>query len=200
MPPNRPRRLPQADSSVGSAARTFVPNVAVRWYASVVSETPPPDRTLEQRQLLLEQVERRLEIQFDELDGLDRKATTVLAATGVTLGLVINNVRDFASSPCPVPWVFYGALVVLAVGLIAGVAAMWPRNVEVVPDPEPFLEQHGTNLPEATVGELVSTKALAFAANHKIARRKGDQVRNQMVLLALGGSLLVGAYILERLV
>src|SRR5688572_13156410 len=92
---------------------------------AAVTEAPPLDRTLEQRRLLLEQVEGRLDVQFDELDGLDRKATTVLAATGVTLGLVINNASDFASSPCPVPWVFYGALVVLAIGLIAGVVAMW---------------------------------------------------------------------------
>jgi hypothetical protein len=165
-----------------------------------VTDDPPPDRTLEQRRLLLEQVEGRIKIQFDELDGLDRKATTVLAATGVTLGLVINNAGHFVSSPRPVPLVFYEALVILAAGLIAGVLAMWPRNVEVVPEPKPFLEQHGTSLPEVTVGELVSTKALAFTRNHGIARRKGDRVRIQMVLLALGGSLLVGAYILERLV
>ena len=163
-------------------------------------ETPPPDRTLDQRRLLLEQVEGRLKVQFDELDGLDRKATTVLAATAVTLGLVINNTSHFASTPYPLPWVFYGALVVLAAGLIAGVAAMWPRDVAVVPDPGPFLEQHQSKLPEWTVGELVNTKALAFATNHPIARRKGARVRFQMALLALGGSLLVGSYLLERLV
>jgi hypothetical protein len=165
-----------------------------------VTDAQPPDRTLEQRRLLLEQVEGRLEVQLDELDGLDRKATTVLAATGVTLGLVINNASDFASSRYPMPHVFYGSLVVLAAGLVAGVVALWPRDVQVVPDPGPLLEQHGTGSPEATVGELVSTKALAFAGNHAIVRRKGDRVRAQMVLLALGGSLLVSAYILERLV
>ncbi|HEX5014176.1 MAG TPA: hypothetical protein VFV72_08440, partial [Candidatus Limnocylindrales bacterium] len=102
--------------------------------------------------------------------------------------------------PCPVPWVFYGALVTLAAALIAGVVALWPRHVQVAPELGPFLEQHQMSLPEATIGELVSTKALTFETNSEIARRKGNRVRVQMVLLALGGSLLVGAYILERLV
>jgi hypothetical protein len=166
----------------------------------LMTDSHLPDRTLEQRRLLLEQVEGRLKVQFDELDGLDRKATTVLAATGVTLGLVINNAGHFASSPIPVPWVFYGALVVLAAGLVAGVVTLWPRDVQVVPDPGPFLEQHQTSLAEPILAELISTKALAFAENHPIARTKGDRVRIQMVLLALGGALLVGAYILERVV
>jgi hypothetical protein len=165
-----------------------------------VTEAQPLDRTLEQRRLLLEQVDGRLRVQFDELDGLDRKATTVLAATGVTLGLVINSADTFASDPSVVQVAFYGALFVLAVGLIAGVIALWPRDIQVVPDPGPFLEQHQTNLPEPILGELVSTKALAFAENQAIARKKGDRVRIEMVLLALGGSLLVGAYIFERLV
>jgi len=51
----------------------------------------------------------------------------------------------------------------------------------------------------AVLGELVSTKALAFANNHGIARTKGNRVRVQMVLLAVGGLLLVGAYVLGRL-
>lgn len=163
-------------------------------------DAPPPDRTLEQRRLLLEQVEARLKVQMDEFDGLDRKATTVLAAAGIVLGLVINNASDFARSTGPVTWVFYGALVVLSVGLVAGVFALWPRDVQVVPELGPFLEQHGTSLPEHTLGELISSKATAFKVNGDVARTKGERVRLQMVLLALGGGLLVGAYILARLI
>lgn len=164
-----------------------------------MTDASSPDPWEPQRRLLLEQVEGRLRVQFDELDGLDRKATTILAATGVTLGLVVNNTDDFAKAKDPVPFLFYAALVVLAAGLIAGVRALWPRDIEVVPDPGPFLEQHGTSLPMAVLGELVSTKALAFANNHGIARTKGNRVRVQMVLLAVGGLLLVGAYVLGRL-
>jgi hypothetical protein len=171
------------------------------WLVTIrrVTDALPPNR-LEQRRLLLEQVEGRLEVQLQELDGLDRKATTVLAATGVLLGLVINNAGDFATSPSPVPWVFYGALAVLAVALFAGVRTLWPIKISVVPEPRPFLDQHAAKRPEETMGELANTKAEAFRKNAVFTRTKGDQLRLQMVLLALGGSFLVGAYVLERLI
>ena len=91
-----------------------------------MTDASSPDPWEPQRRLLLEQVEGRLRVQFDELDGLDRKATTILAATGVTLGLVVNNTDDFAKAKDPVPFLFYAALVVLAAGLIAGVSEV-PR-------------------------------------------------------------------------
>jgi hypothetical protein len=165
-----------------------------------VTDTPPPDRTLEQRRLLLDQVEGRLKVQSEELDGLDRKATTILGATGVVLGLVISNASDFATSPCPVPYLFYGALVVLAAGLVAGVWTLWPRSFQVVPEPGPFLAEHQSKTPEHTIGELVKTKADVFVFNKKVVETKADRIRLQMVLLALGGILLVGAYVMERLV
>jgi hypothetical protein len=165
-----------------------------------VTEPQPQDRTLDQWRLLLEQVEGRLKVQLEEVDGLDRKATTGLAGTGVLLGLVVNNVDSAAKSPDPVPWVFYGALAVLALALVVGVSALWPRKLWVVPEPTPLLAQHASSQPERTVGELLSTKAAAYDLNVKITGAKGDRVRVQMVLLALGGGLLVVATLLERLV
>lgn len=63
-----------------------------------MTDASSPDPWEPQRRLLLGQIEGRLRVQFDELDGLDRKATTVLAATGVTLGLVVNNTTHFAAA------------------------------------------------------------------------------------------------------
>jgi hypothetical protein len=165
-----------------------------------VTETAPEDRTLEQWRLLLEQVEGRLKVQLEEVDGLDRKATTGLAATGVILGLVVNNVGSVTTAPDPVPLLFHGALVVLAAALVTGVFALWPRKLWVVPEPTPLLAQHAAGQPEHTVGELLSTKAAAYDLNVKLTDSKGDRVRFQMLLLAIGGGLLVGAYLLERLV
>jgi hypothetical protein len=165
-----------------------------------VTDAPSPDPTLDQRRLLLEQLDARMETQSDELDGLDRKATTVLVATGVLLGLVVNNARDFPTSPPLLPLALYGSLAVLAVALFAGVWSLWPSRFAVVPEPGPFLAQYATRMPVDTMGELLSTKADAFNGNAKVARKKANRLRFQMVLLAVGGGLLVGAYILERLV
>lgn len=160
---------------------------------------PSSDSILNQRRLLLEQVDGRLKVQSDEMDGLDRKATTVLAATGVVVGLIVNNTDHFATSPDLVSWVFYGALVVLAAGLVAGVRALWPRDFIVVPEPGPLLDAHATKAPEETMGELLTTKAEAFRLNVPVTKTKSNRIRVQMVLLALGGGLLVGAYVLERI-
>jgi hypothetical protein len=165
-----------------------------------MTDPPSPDRTLEQRRLLLEQTEARLTLQSDAIDGLDRKATAVLAATGVLLGLVINNTDHFAASPWPMPLVFYGALVILAVGLIAGVQALWFIPFWVVPEPGPLIAQHANKTPEETIGELVTTKAEAVQRNANSGKIKVDRLRRQMILLALGGGSLVGAYVLERLI
>ena len=99
-----------------------------RWavYSGRVS-TPSPGP--EQLRLLNDLVQSRLQLQTDELDSLDRKATTVLAGTGVLLGLVVNNVATFATSVSPVPpWLFYASLVCLAPGLLAGLWTLWPRR------------------------------------------------------------------------
>ena len=165
-----------------------------------MTEIPPPDLTLDQRRLLLEQVEGRLGFEFDAIDGIDRKATGLLAATLVVLGLVLSNVGDFAGSSNAVSLVFYGALVVLAVGLFAGVYSLWPRSFWAVPEPGPLLEQHATKTPEWTLGELLSTKAEAFRLNAQISKSKTGRLRAQMFLLAAGGGLLVVAYVLERVI
>jgi uncharacterized membrane protein len=165
-----------------------------------MTDPPAPDRTLEQRRLLLEQTEARLTLQSDAIDGLDRKATAVLASTGVLLGLVINNTGHFAASSWPVPSVFYAALIVLAVGLIAGVHALWLIPFWAVPEPGPLLAQHSNRTPEETIGELVTTKAEAFRLNTVKGQIKVDRLRRQMFLFMSGGGLLVGAYVLERFI
>ncbi len=164
-----------------------------------MTDTSSPGRTLEQRRLLLEQVDARMRAQSDEWDGLDRKATTVLAANGVILGLVINNAGSFAASPPVVSLAFYASLAVLAIALVAGIRSLWPRAFAVVPEPQQFLDQHAKQSPEQTMGELASTKAKAFGDNKAAASTKVGRVRWQMALLALGAGLLVSAYIIERI-
>jgi hypothetical protein len=165
-----------------------------------MTDPPSPDRTLEQWRLFHEQVDSRIALQFDTTDGLDRKATAVLAATGVVLGLVINNADHFATSRDLAPLLFIEALVVLAFALAAGVIALWPRPFNVVPEPGPLLDQHANKAPVESIGELLATKRKAFDDNKGVSRSKLRRLRAQMVLLAVGGGLLVGAYVLERLI
>ena len=81
-------------------------------------------------ELLLEQVEQRMKNQRDEWDGLDRKATTILATTGVLLGLVAANAKAFGATPSPGPAAFVLAAAALA---LRSLPALWPSSRDASP-------------------------------------------------------------------
>lgn len=138
---------------------------------------------------ILAQIDTRLEGQVEEWDGLDRKGTAIMATTGVVLGLVVNNAKAFQGYPEPAPTVFNGALAILAAGLAAGVATLWPRGFKAVPDPD-GLVRYADEETEALVGTLISTKAEAFKRNGSVMNWKARTVRVQMVLLSAAAILL----------
>jgi hypothetical protein len=153
---------------------------------------PLPD--VDHLHLLLDQVDQRTRYQRDEWDGLDRKATTTLATAGVVLGLVVNNAPSFVGTPSPGPFAFVLALGALVLALAAGVAALWPRDFRVVPDPVSFLDAYAGQPTDVTVGTLVSTKAKYFEENRGPLRTKLRLLRAQMALVSVAGGLL--AYVL----
>jgi len=144
---------------------------------------PLPD--LDHLRLLLEQVDERVKYQRDEWDGLDRKATTILATTGVVLGLVVSNAASFVATPPPGQVLFVVALFVLVAALAVAVVALWPREFQVVPEPRPFLDGYASEPTGYTIGRLVQTKAGAFEKNVDAVRWKLYCVRTQMCLVTV---------------
>jgi hypothetical protein len=159
------------------------------------SKYPPAD----QLALLREEIGARARSQADELEGLDRKGTTTLAANGVVLGLVLNNVEDFHGVTGWSPVFFNVALGVLAVGLVLGVAQLWPRGFRVVPKPRQFLDRYYGKNSSYTTAKLLSTNLLAFERNEGLSKQKGWLLKGQMITLAGGGTLLVLAYLVKEL-
>jgi hypothetical protein len=153
---------------------------------------------LDHLRLLLEQVDQRVRYQRDEWDGLDRKATTVLATTGVLLGLVVNNATYLSGTPPPGPFVFFLALGALVVALVAGVVALWPREFRVVPEPKPFVDAYAGEPTDKTLGTLVSTKAMYFAENRGPMTTKLRLLRGQVVLVTLAGLLLAVVLVIRE--
>jgi hypothetical protein len=150
--------------------------------------TPEPP-TLAHLTLLLAQVDARLADQRSEWDGLDRKGTTVLAATGVLLGLVVNNAAAFRAYPAPAPDVYLASAAVLVLGLAAGVVNLVPRRFRAAPEPPHLLDYAGQGS-EHTVGTLLTTKAKAFKINADQVVWKVRAVRAQLALLVIAGGLL----------
>jgi hypothetical protein len=145
---------------------------------------------MEQMQLLHDQIEGRSNVQHAEWDGLERKGTTVLAATGVVLGLAVNNAATFKAYPAPGPTLFLAALAALALGIGAGVVTLWPREFQVAPQPGPLLEGYTAQPTDYTLARLLRTKADAFGTNEATKRPKLWAIRAQLLLLAAAGGLL----------
>lgn len=155
----------------------------------------------EQVRLLNDLVQARLELQRDELDSLDRKATTVLAGTGVLLGLVVNNVDAFAHATSQAAPIFlYSSMVSLALGLVAGLWTLWPRHIQVIPHPTNLVEQYYARHPADTLPEILSTRRTGWEKNKPVVERKSWRLKIQIGLLAAGGVLLVVAYVLNKVV
>lgn len=154
--------------------------------APAVAPLPPEEHL----QLLHDQIEGRLGLQHDEWDGLERKATTVLAATGVLLGLAVNNAKAFEAYPAPAPGLYVAALAALALGIGAGVVTLWPREFNVAPEPGPLLTAYTAQASDYTLARVLRTKADAFSANEATKRPKVRAIRAQLLLLAAAGGFL----------
>ncbi len=96
-----------------------------------MSEDQLPSRDL--LELLDREVRGRLDYQLTEVDGLDTKATTVLAASGVFLGLVVTGTKAIVHPALVTTVTLDTALLVLTVCLFIGAYVIWPREVRVVP-------------------------------------------------------------------
>ena len=156
----------------------------------MTSSPPAPLPSLDHLELLHGQIEGRIELQRTEWDGLERKGTTVLAATGVVLGLVVNNAETFRAFPAPAPTIFLAALGTLALGLLAGVVSLWPREFKVAPEPTQLLDKYAAESTEYTLGRVLTTKAGAFSENQDRVRPKLWAIRVQLLILAAAGCLL----------
>jgi hypothetical protein len=156
--------------------------------SSAPSTAPLPSP--EHLRLLHDQIEARNGLQHDEWDGLERKGTTVLAATGVMLALVVNNAKSFEAYPAPAPTLFIGTLALLALGIGAGVVTLWPRDFKVAPEPAPLLEGYTAEATDYTLARVLRSKAAAFEVNESSKRPKLWAIRAQLLLLAAAGGLL----------
>jgi hypothetical protein len=155
--------------------------------------------------LLHDQLSERSAHQDDELEGLDRKASTMLASVGLVFGLILNNADHFSLADlctCQTFWfpvAYYVALFVLAVGLLFGVWQLWPQNISVVPRPGRLIDGYYWKPTDETLAVLLSARVKALEQNEGLTRKKSLRLRVQMVSVGGGGLLLLAAYLLRQL-
>jgi hypothetical protein len=146
--------------------------------------------------LLYAEVKGRLDTQRHELDDLQRIVAIVLAAGGVVLG--------FAGSQFPGPHSYHDkvvlfvlAVVVLALGIVAGGAALWPRGEKTTAEPGPLIDGYASAATNVMYFDLIQAARRAYELNESFGTRR---LRSRLVRLQLGflalGSVLLGAGIL----
>ncbi len=184
---------------LSSPGAHFLPRGAFadRQTTPLVTDAPPLP-PLDQIRLLHGQVDARLGRQQREWEGIDRKATTVLAATGVVLGLVVNNGVTFAAGIGYGPGLFVAALLALASCLAVGLLAITPRLIDDVPEPGPLLTLYAAQSEAYTLGVLAKSKATALVTNRPKLRWKVRLLKVQIGLLAVAGCLLVLVIFVEE--
>jgi hypothetical protein len=146
--------------------------------------------TIEQLTLLEREMAAALVRQREAWDGLDRKGTTLMATTGVLLGLLANQAETIQAYRDPAPAAFKVALAMLVLGIVAGLFTLWPRQFTVVPDPKGLLSYAG-KAADYTLGTLASTEAAAYERNRGGMQFKLWMVRLQTALLVLAAIALI---------
>ncbi|HVL40496.1 MAG TPA: hypothetical protein VM328_13985 [Fimbriimonadaceae bacterium] len=154
---------------------------------------------LDQLELLHSEVRKRETEQGEEWDGLDRKATTVWSATGVAFGLVVTSAAGFSGTPGLTFAVFSMSLLVLVMGLLAGIWTLYSRQRVVVPKPETFVTRYFDRSRSETLAVLISTRVAAFGMNAGVSKAKEWRLRVQMSLFAIGVVGIVTSLVLREL-
>jgi hypothetical protein len=153
----------------------------------------PPTAHLER---LYGEVKARLDTQRTELDDLRRTVAIVLAAGGVVLGLAG---AQFPGTDAPKVRVAIdvAAVVVLALDVVIGGVALWPRSEKITAQPGRLVDGYLSVATNVMLYELIVAARRAYEINESIGawRLRSYLVRFQ--LLGLGaGALLLGAGVL----
>lgn len=161
--------------------------------AGNVPWTGPPRDHLE---LLYANLKESLTLQIAELDGLDSKATTLLAPIGVLLGLGLNTANKLGPSGLS-RGLFYTGLFALLLALLAGLMALRLRTVIVAPVASGLWPKYALMSTEEMLAIECSTVTAAFERNAGIRGRKRPWILGEFFLLGSGGLLLTAGYAIK---
>lgn len=156
------------------------------------ADYPPKDHL----DALLQLVAAGMEGQGDEFERIERKATTILATTGVLAGLAVNGAARLARGSIATVLLGVG-LVVLLYGVVCGILVIWPESTKGANDPERLLVT-GYNPPTSRLlAGAVSAIAEAARLNRVggLVRRRNRWLRRQLRALVLGVLFLLLAYL-----
>jgi len=147
----------------------------------------PPTAHLER---LYSEVKGRLETQRAEFDDLQRLVAIVLAAAGVLLGFAGSQFPMYRDHPKF--WLFVAAVVVLALGIVVGGMALWPRGVKTTAEPGRLIDDYVSVATNVMIFDLIQAGREAYEQNAEggATTWRSRFVRLQLIGLGAGAALL----------
>ena len=131
--------------------------------------------------------------QYQELSGFDQKVSLLLTTIGVLLGLGLAGAGSLGRSGLAHGFFDFGLLLLL-IGLVAGIAGYRPRHVEVVPSPAGLFPAFVDDSSNLILGSEIEGMATAFAENQTVRGVKLTYLTLTLRLLVAGATLLALGY------
>jgi hypothetical protein len=152
--------------------------------ASVIDDPSfPPTPHLER---LYAEVKARLDLQRAELDDLQRIVAIVLAAGGVVLGFAGAQFPGVHANHAKF-WLFLAAVAVLALDIVAGGAALWPRVEKTTAQPGPLVDGYLSVATNVMLYDLITAARQAYEINEAAGPWRVRSGLVHLQLLGLGG-------------
>ena len=147
-----------------------------------------------------------IEVQFRQIDGLDTKASNLLAATGIVLSVLISGqiLSIFLNSKTGSPEYVMADYVLLGsaslftlVSVILGVIALYVRHYKLSPDPRIIRTEYLNWTEEQTKLQILDNLILNFEDNAKTLSKKAALLQYGFTLFGFGTALLVIIFIVN---
>lgn len=132
---------------------------------------------------------RALDAQVDQIKGIDTKAGLVLGASGVILAVLVGPswVQDHTKTTT--------VLLALALGAFSfasacAVAAIWPRRVDIPPNPTRLFDEYLTRPEAETLHEVVKRQVDVYETNESAIGTKSTTLKYSALSFMAGIALL----------
>jgi hypothetical protein len=141
--------------------------------------------------LILQEVNEKMQAQSANIDALDNKAAIALGIAGVMLTVAASAHPGQSNSTASLLGIL--TLLTLLVSLFCLVAALWIQDWRSPPKPI-ALKEYQSQPPAKIKDELIAKKADAFEANRKLLARKVCWMKAALVLILVAALLLLVAF------
>lgn len=141
--------------------------------------------------LIYDLLKERAVAQLNQVDGLDNKANNILVAASALLGAGL--VLEVALLTLPIHALtlnFTHTLLCLTALLLAYLFTMltaiwggfWVRSFQLIPEPEPFVQQYLSRPVTETKGDVIATQVNVYKTNRKAIKPKVCAIRLASIL------------------